>query len=185
MRKTRITKAAASADSGPSREQIRRRVIRQLVTGALLVSVLVMGLVVWGLYPKSLTESERSLLVEYEKVRLALAADDLEAAHRSAAGLRSGFSQLPMARQAAALEQASSLESARLVFKEMSRHAVDLARGVDGYFIGSCPGKRCPTKCSPCQMRKFGPWVQISVEIGNPFMGRENPRCGVLEFARR
>jgi hypothetical protein len=165
--------------------KIRRRVILQLGAIALLISIVIIGLVAWALYPKSLTESERAALVEYEKIRLALANDDLEAAMRFAGSLRTRFPQLPIADQAPALQQCTSLESARHIFKEISQHAITLVRGADGYFIGECPpGDGCPIKCSPCRMDEFGPWVQVSPELKNPYMGKASPRCGVLRPAR-
>jgi hypothetical protein len=146
---------------------------------------MISGLVAWALHPKSLTESERAALVEYEKIRLALANDDLAAASRSAGSLRTRFSQLPISDQSSALQKCTSLESARQIFKEISHQAVSLVRGADGYFIGECPpGNGCPVKCSPCRMDEFGPWVQVSPELKNPYMGKESPRCGVLRPAR-
>ena len=183
MKETAIG-AQSPADAAQSREEIRRRVILQLATAGLLIFILVVGLVAWGLSPKRLTPSERAALIEYEKIRLALADDDLAGALRSTMSLRASFPQLPISNQALALQQCTSLESARQVFKEMSQPAAALVRGVDGYFIGECPpGYKCPIKCSPCRMSEFGPWVQISRELHNPFMGKKNAQCGLLRRA--
>lgn len=188
MKKKRVKKAAAEANfcphHGRTPAEIRRRVILQLAAASLLISILIAGVLAWGFHPKSLTESERAALIEYEKIRLALADDDLEAAVRSAGSLRASFPQLPIAYQAASLEKCDSLASARRIFKEMSQQALALVRGVDGYFIADCPpGNECPIKCSPCRMSEFGPWVQISRDLQNPFMGKKNARCGVLRRA--
>ena len=187
MKKKRVKKTAPEANS-PHRArtptELRRRVILQLAAAILLISVVVVGLFAWGLRPRTLTESERVALTEYEKVRAALADDDLAAAERSAGSLRTSFPQLPISKQAGALEKCDSLESARHIFKEMSHEAVTLVRGVDGYFVGECPpGNQCPIKCSPCRMSEFGPWVQISNDLQNPFMGKKNSRCGLLRRA--
>jgi hypothetical protein len=167
------------------RGKIRRRVILQFGAIGLLICTVIIGLVAWALYPKRLTESERAALAEYEKIRLALANDDLEAALRSAQNLRACFPQLAISDQSSALQQSTSLESARHIFKEISQDAITLVRGADGYFIGECPpGNGCPINCSPCRMDEFGPWVQISPELKNPYMGKDSPRCGVLRPAR-
>ena len=188
MKKKRVKKAAAEANfcphHGRTPAEIRRRVILQLAAAGLLISVAVAGLFAWGLRPSTLTESEHAALIEYENIRLALAGDDLEAAERSAGTLRASFPQLTISKQAGALEKCDSLESARHIFKEMSQEAVTLVRGVDGYFVGKCPpGNECPIKCSPCRMSEFGPWVQISRDLQNPFMGKKSSRCGLLRRA--
>ena len=168
-----------------NRGKIRRRVILQFGAIALLLCTVIIGLVAWALYPKRLTDSELAALAEYEKIRLALANDDLGAALRSAGNLQTRFPQLPISDQASTLHQCTSLESARHIFKEMSQHAITLVRGADGYFIGECPpGNGCPINCSPCRMDEFGPWVQISPELKNPYIGKDSPRCGVLRPAR-
>lgn len=185
MKKRRNNAAPATAFSGPgprsTEQRLRRRLLFQIGAALFLISVAVAGLLAWGTRPRTLTEPERAALIEYEKIRLALADDDLEAAVRSARSLRAGFPQLPISNQAPALEKSDSLETARHIFKEMSQDAIRLVRGVDGYFVAECPpGNECPVKCSPCRMSEFGPWVQISRELQNPFMGRKSPRCGVL-----
>lgn len=90
MKKKRVKKTAPEANS-PHRArtptELRRRVILQLAAAILLISVVVVGLFAWGLRPRTLTESERVALTEYEKVRAALADDDLAAAERSAGSL--------------------------------------------------------------------------------------------------
>jgi hypothetical protein len=173
------------SDACQTRQKIRRRVILQLGGVTLSILIAIIGLVAWALYPKSLTGSERAALVEYEKIRLALANDDLEAALQSAGNLQTRFHQLPISDKASALQQCTSLESARHIFKKMSQQAMTLVLGSDGYFIGECPpGDGCPIKCSPCRMDEFGPWVQISQELKNPYMGKQSPRCGVLRPAR-
>jgi cbb3-type cytochrome oxidase subunit 3 len=189
VKKKRIQDASKAVllrpDACQAKEKIRRRVIFQLGAIALLICFVIIGLVAWAFHPRSLTESERAALVEYEKIRLALANDDLATALRSAGSLRSRFPQLPISDQASALQKCASLESARQIFKEISHQAVALVRGADGYFIGICPpGNGCPVRCSPCRMDEFGPWVQVSPELKNPYMGKESPRCGVLHPAR-
>jgi hypothetical protein len=189
MKKKRLKKAVTEAQplskAGQSPEALRRRVLLQLAATCLLISILVAGLAVWVWYPRSLTESERAGLIECEKIRLALADDNLEMAGRSARMLRVSYPQLPISKLAAALEKCDSLESARQTFKKMSQQALTLVRGVDGYFIAECPpGFNCPFNCSPCRMAEFGPWVQISPDLRNPFMGKKSPQCGVLRPTR-
>ncbi|HEX3721022.1 MAG TPA: hypothetical protein VH595_23990 [Verrucomicrobiae bacterium] len=86
-----------------------------------------MGLVAWALYPNA---SERAALVEYEKIRIALANDDLAAASRSAGNLGTRSPRLPISVQASALQKCTSLESARQIFKEISQQAVVLVHGL-------------------------------------------------------
>lgn len=190
MKKKRLREVAIQVQprsaAGQAPDEDRRQVLLQIAVAGLSIFFLIAGLVMWGLRPRSLTESERAALRDYEKIRLALADDDLNNAVRFAGMLRANFPQLSISKPAAALEKCDSLESARENFKEMSQEALTLVRGVDGYFIAECPPEedKCPVKCSPCRMAEFGKWAQISAEVKNPFMGKSSPKCGILRPTR-
>ena len=106
-----------------------------------------------------LAEADRDFLAGYEKVRAALAADDLPAA-------RAAAQALPEAKPVA---EATDISSARKAFKQLSRKAVTLARGQPGYFVAHCsmfPGG--------------ADWVQTTDQLSNPYWGKNMPRCGEI-----
>ncbi len=125
----------------------------------LLCVLLVSGLLHPALFAADLTEGEREFLAHYEKVRAALAADDLAAARQSAAAIA----------EAQPIAEAEDLSSARKAFKRLSIRAVALARGRSGYFVAHCsmfPGG--------------ADWVQTTDEVSNPYWGRSMPHCGAI-----
>ncbi|MEY2577824.1 MAG: hypothetical protein QOI49_648 [Verrucomicrobiota bacterium] len=107
----------------------------------------------------SLSETDKQFLARYEKVRSALAADDLGAA-RTAAG--------DLGEEGAPLEKSSSLKEARGVFEQLSDKARQLAAGQTGYYVVHCP-----------MLKKD--WVQTSEKIANPYYGKEMATCGEIK----
>jgi hypothetical protein len=106
-----------------------------------------------------LSEDDKQFLGAYEKVRSALAADDLGGAKAGASGLRE---------DGVALGKSSSLKEARVAFEKLSDKAKKLAAGQSGYYIVNCP-----------MLRKD--WVQNSDKIGNPYYGKEMASCGEIK----
>ena len=124
----------------------------------LLVALLLGSLIAAG-EPAPLGAEARAFLADYERIRAALAADDLPAARAAAAAQ-------PSARPVAT---ATDLTSARKAFKRLSAEAVALARGQSGYFVAHCsmfPGG--------------ADWVQTTEDLSNPYWGRSMPHCGTL-----
>ena len=107
----------------------------------------------------SLSDSDKQFLVGYEKVRSALAADDLAGAKTAAADLGD---------DGAPLTKSSSLKEARVAFEKLSDKAKQLVAGQSGYYVVNCP-----------MLKKD--WVQTSEKIGNPYYGKEMESCGEIK----
>jgi hypothetical protein len=106
-----------------------------------------------------LSDADKQFLARYEKVRNALAADDLAAA-RTAAG--------DLGDEGAELSKSSSLKDARAAFEKLSNKAKQLAAGQSGYYVAHCP-----------MLKKD--WVQTSEKIANPYGGKEMVTCGEIK----
>src|SRR5438046_8000293 len=78
----------------------------------------------------NLSDNDKQFLAGYEKVRAALAADDLGEA-RTAAG--------ELGDEGAQLAKSSSLKDARAAFEKLSEKAKLLAAGQSGYYVAHCP----------------------------------------------
>src|SRR3954470_5750685 len=76
-----------------------------------------------------LSENDKQFLARYEKVRAALAADDLNAAKAAAMELNE---------DGAALAKSSSLKEARVAFEKLSDKAKKIAAGQPGYYVVNC-----------------------------------------------
>jgi len=107
----------------------------------------------------TLADNDRQFLATYEKVRSALAADDLAGAKMAATELKD---------DGTGLAKSTSLKEARLAFETLSDKAKQLAAGQSGYYIVSCP-----------MLKKD--WVQNSEKIGNPYYGKEMASCGEIK----
>lgn len=107
----------------------------------------------------NLSDKETEFLAGYEKVRAALAADDLIAAKRATA---------EMGPDGTTIAQSKSITDARSAFEKASDKAETLAAGQASYFILHCPmaGKD---------------WVQISTKPSNPYLGRQMASCGEMK----
>jgi hypothetical protein len=107
----------------------------------------------------SLSETDRQFLAGYEKVRSALAADDLANAKAATGDLHDDG--VPLAKS-------SSLKEARAAFDKLSDKAKKLVAGQSGYYVVNCP-----------MLKKD--WVQTSEKIGNPYSGKEMAGCGEIK----
>jgi hypothetical protein len=106
-----------------------------------------------------LSDGDEQFLARYEKIRSALAADDLGAA-RAAAG--------DLGEEGTQLAKSSSLKDARSAFEKLSNKAKQLAAGQTGYYVVHCP-----------MLQKD--WVQTSEKIANPYYGKEMATCGEIK----
>jgi hypothetical protein len=106
-----------------------------------------------------LSETDKQFLSRYEKVRSALAGDDLAAA-KTAAG--------DLGEEGVALAKSNSLKEARAAFEKLSDKAKQLAAGQSGYYVVNCP-----------MLKKD--WVQTSEKISNPYYGKEMASCGEIK----
>lgn len=106
-----------------------------------------------------LSENDKQFLARYEKVRAALAADDLTSAKAAATDLND---------DGVVLAKSSSLKEARAAFEKLSEMAKQKAAGQAGYYLVNCP-----------MLKKD--WVQTSEKIGNPYYGKEMAGCGEIK----
>jgi hypothetical protein len=106
-----------------------------------------------------LSDTDKQFLTRYEKVRDALAADDLPTAKTAANDLGD---------EGAALSKSNSLKEARIAFEKLSDKAKQLAAGQSGYYIVNCP-----------MLKKD--WVQTSDKIANPYYGKQMLACGEIK----
>lgn len=107
----------------------------------------------------TLTPADKTFLARYEKVRAALAADNLPAAQEAAA---------PLATEGMTLNQSKSLPEARNAFIPLSEKAKKLTAGHPGYYLIYCP------------MVKHD-WVQTSDKISNPYVTGDMSQCGEIK----
>ena len=106
-----------------------------------------------------LSDNDKQFLAGYEKVRAALAADDLGAAKAAVTDLGD---------DGAALAKCNSLKEARAAFEKLSEKAKQLAAGQTGYYVVNCP-----------MLKKD--WVQTTDKIANPYGGKEMATCGEIK----
>jgi hypothetical protein len=106
-----------------------------------------------------LADKDKQFLAGYEKVHIALAADDLATA-KSAAKELGG--------EGADISKAASLKDARASFEKLSSRAKTLVAGQTGFYLVHCP-----------MLNKD--WVQTSDKIANPYGGKEMATCGEIK----
>ena len=104
----------------------------------------------------NLTDKDKQFLTNYEKVHIALAADDLSGAQSAARDLGEEGSDIA---------KAGSLKDARASFEKLSSRAKTLAGGQSGYHVFHCP-----------MLNKD--WVQTSTTTTNPYGGKDMVTCG-------
>lgn len=123
-----------------------------------------------------LNDAQKQFLADYELIRAALAADDLAAAQKAAAPVAERDSQSSEKKtqtrreSAGKLAKAGNLEAAREAFKSLSKSAVHLAEGKEGYYVAHCP----------MVSNEEGDWVQTTKRINNPYMGKAMLTCGSI-----
>jgi hypothetical protein len=116
--------------------------------------------VVTALQAGSLSANDREFLAGYERVRAALAADDLAGAKSAGKSLGPPFGFT--------IWNSRNLDEARRAFGKMSAHAVKIAVGQPGYYVIHCP-----------MLNKD--WVQTSRTVANPYGGKDMVSCGEIK----
>ncbi|MFL6529512.1 MAG: hypothetical protein ACJ8KX_03485 [Chthoniobacterales bacterium] len=106
-----------------------------------------------------LSDSDKQFLGNYEKIRAALAADNLADAKKAA---------IEMGDDGAPIAKSESIITARKEFATMSDKAIEMTKGQSGYYRVNCP-----------MVKKD--WVQTSEKISNPYAGKEMVTCGVVK----
>lgn len=174
MKKKKPQVLRVSGNFKHTQEPDRRRIL--LIFGSTILAGIVLAFFIingTGSGPK-LSPRDQVLIEKYERVRIALALDNLQAAKQAASDLAGYFKdQKTIAGGAEALIKADSLEAARYAFKVISGDVVKIARGHRDCYVMCCP--------SNCPRVFFGEWVQTYPVIENPFMGKEMMHCGMIK----
>lgn len=106
-----------------------------------------------------LSAADKEFLGGYEKIHSALVADDLDSAKKAASALGAA---------GAGIGKSKSLEEARNAFAKLSDTAIKLAAGQPGYHVLHCPMVNRD-------------WVQTSLQVANPYAGKEMAGCGEVK----
>lgn len=124
----------------------------------------------------ALPAETRTLLDRYEKLREALAADNLRDAkfHAGQLAAEANKPETPapakaLAAPAATLAGSARLDNARDSFKLVSAAVIPLAAGTSGFYVINCP------------MTPNGDWLQTTDKVSNPYFGRTMLECGVVK----
>jgi hypothetical protein len=125
----------------------------------LLSAAITLAMIASRGYAANLSDQDKKFLTSYEKIHVALAADDLAGAKAAATELGD---------QASDIAKANSLKDARAGFEKLSVHAKTIAAGQSGYHVAHCP-----------MLNKD--WVQTSTTISNPYGGKEMVSCGEIK----
>ncbi|CAN5466844.1 hypothetical protein BH20VER3_BH20VER3_16880 [soil metagenome] len=125
------------------------------LTACLLTSLALAGFV----SAAEMSADDKKFLAQYEDVRTALAADNLEEAKKAATEMDDA---------GAALAKAGNITDARKEFATMSDRALKLVEGHEGYYHVNCP-----------MLKKD--WVQTTDQISNPYAGKSMPKCGTIK----
>jgi hypothetical protein len=129
------------------------------ITSTILLSAVAVALTTAIAAAAPLAEADKQFLTGYEKVRAALAADDLNSAKTAATDLGADGSNLA---------KSDSLKNARDAFEKLSDKAKQLAAGQSGYYVVHCP-----------MLKKD--WVQTTEKIANPYYGKQMAACGEIK----
>ena len=120
-----------------------------------LFALVLSGSSAWA---SELSADDKQFLTGYEKVRSALAADDLSGAKQAAGELGEA---------GATFAKSEKIDAARSEFTKLSTRAIQLGRGQEGYYVVNCP-----------MLRKD--WLQPAGKISNPYAGASMPECGAI-----
>lgn len=112
-----------------------------------------------SVFAGELSADNKQFLSGYEKVRVALAADDLDTAKKTATALgKSGDG----------VAQSQSLQEARSAFEILSTEAIKLVANQPGFYVVHCG-----------MVNKD--WLQTSAQVSNPYLGKEMAGCGEIK----
>src|SRR3989442_1323534 len=109
----------------------------------LLLAAIVFGVIASLGHAANLSDQDKKFLTSYEKIHIALAADDLAGAKAAATEL--GDSGTDIAK-------AKSLQEARSAFEKLSGRAKTMIAGQSSYYVAHCP-KKCITSGLPVGLK--------------------------------
>ena len=125
----------------------------------LLFAAIALGISASLGYTANPSDQDKKFLTSYEKIHIALAADDLAGAKTAATELGESGSDIA---------KANTLNVARAGFEKLSAHAKTAAASQAGYYVAHCP-----------MLNKD--WVQTSTTISNPYGGKDMVGCGEIQ----
>lgn len=111
------------------------------------------------------------MLEAYIKIATALSKDDLATAKKAAASIPEYDQDSSLAESAEALSKAEDIKAARKEFKTLSKKAIELAKGREGFYLMHCPMVK----------GGGGDWLQTSKEVANPYFGASMLNCGGIK----
>ena len=160
------------------------RQVRWILVGV-FAALFVAGLFLTGVLPprKKLTPTDLAVFAQYDAIRHSLAHEQLDEARRAADTLATiqGAESI-YTESAKAVSRSDSLATAREHLVPLSEALVALARGRPGYLVMHCAMQGCPEPCEDCPMERYGPWIQTSREVENPYMGLKHIKCGIVSL---
>src|SRR5947207_3924828 len=127
----------------------------------LLFAAIAFGVIASLGHAANLSDQDKKFLTSYEKIHVALAADDLAGVKAAATEL--GDSESDIAK-------ANSLRNARAAFEKLSAHAKTITAGPHRYHVAHCP---LPNK----------QWGRTSTTLSDPYGGTELIGCGQLQHS--
>ncbi len=116
-------------------------------------------------------EDSGALVGTYEKISMALAADDLKSAKEAAATLSchaSCHDNAALGAEADKVANAASIGDARAAFKAVSAKVIEDAGESADYFVMTCP-------------MAGADWIQTTKQVANPYYGSQMLRCGAVK----
>ena|SRR6266498_5744264 len=125
----------------------------------LLFAAIAFGVIASLGHAANLSDQDKKFLTSYEKIHIALAADDLTGTKTAATELGESGNDIA---------KANSLNDARTAFEKLGAHAKTITAGQSGYHVAHCP-----------MLNKD--WVQTSTTISNPYGGKEMIGCGEIQ----
>ncbi|MCF6312686.1 MAG: DUF3347 domain-containing protein [Verrucomicrobiales bacterium] len=108
------------------------------------------------------------MLEAYITIATALSKDDLAAAKKAAAKIPEHDEDSSLAKSAEALSTAKDIEAARKEFQTLSKNAIKISKGREGFIVMHCPMVK----------GGGGDWLQTNKTVANPYMGSKMLNCG-------
>ncbi|MEZ5275364.1 MAG: hypothetical protein R3F07_03155 [Opitutaceae bacterium] len=116
-------------------------------------------------------EACADLIPSYEKIAVALAADDLKGAIDGAEDLglwAECLGEEDLDRRVADLERSRTIDEARIIFRDISKQVIRLAQWIPGHYVMTCPMAKAD-------------WIQTKPEVANPYYGAAMLHCGSIK----